>query len=172
MHKKTLLLLLALAAIGLLAVGCASIIHGNKQVVEFQTTPTGAWIEVKDTFGMTQGSCETPCSIKLKRNREYKAIITKSGYAPVEMVIQKGTDGWIWGNIVFGGVPGLVIDFISGAAYKLSPAEVQVTLAQSSSGLIPPDNDEEMVLIFDYDNLTPEEKASLAAKNVEKIPLR
>ena len=37
-------------------------------------------------------------------------------------------DGWIAGNIIFGGLIGLIIDAADGAMYKLSPEQVNAEL--------------------------------------------
>jgi hypothetical protein len=39
--------------------------------------------------------------------------------------------GWVWGNLVFGGIPGLAIDAITGGLYKLAPEHVMATLARA-----------------------------------------
>ena len=49
------------------------------------------------------------------------------------MTLTRGTSGWIWGNIVFGGIVGLAVDAISGSLYKLSPAQVSATMVKTST---------------------------------------
>lgn len=142
-------------------IGCASIIHGSGQTVTFQSTPTGATVEVTDAMGFAYGNCETPCSIELKRKREYKVLISKGGYSSAELVIQRKSDGWIWGNLLFGGVIGLIVDFSNGAAYKLSPDELQATLTEESLGTAQPEGFEQALLIFDLDELSAEERAKI-----------
>jgi hypothetical protein len=34
----------------------------------------------------------------------------------------------VWGNLVFGGIPGLAIDAITGGLYKLAPEQVMAQL--------------------------------------------
>jgi hypothetical protein len=34
--------------------------------------------------------------------------------------------GWVWGNIAFGGLIGLGVDFISGGAYQLYPDNLRL----------------------------------------------
>lgn len=53
------------------------------------------------------------------------------GYEPYEVSFTRSTSGWVWGNIVFGGVIGLAVDAISGGLYKLSPEQVQAELRRS-----------------------------------------
>ena len=162
MRRNVSCLMPVLTIVMLMAVSCASIIHGSKQNVSFQSNPSGATVEVVDGMGVSYGVCDTPCSLELKRKREYKAKISKAGYGSAEMVIQKKSDGWIWGNIFFGGVIGLIIDFSNGAAYKLDPSTLQVTLSSESMGQLSLPEDGSGILVFDIEDLSPEERAKLA----------
>lgn len=165
---KTALLGITLL-IGLSFIGCASIMHGSKQEIMFKTTPAGANVTVTDAMGTTHGSCQTPCSIKLKRKGTYKADIAKAGYAPVNIVLERKSDGWIWGNILFGGIIGLIIDFSNGAAYKLEPSDVMTTLSANMQGYFPEDSGQAEVVLIDYDLLTDAEKLRVA--RLQRIPL-
>jgi hypothetical protein len=53
------------------------------------------------------------------------------GYQTAEAYIQKGFNGWVLGNLVCGGLIGIIIDYSNGAAYKLEPDMVQLTLVQA-----------------------------------------
>jgi len=131
------------------------------QTVQFTTTPVGANVEVTDKFDVLCGGCSTPCSIDLKRGKEYKATITKHGYEPVEIVLKKGSDGWIWGNILFGGVIGIIIDFSNGSAYRISPGKLDVILNEESVGLAAGESGNNRLLIFDINDLSPEEQTRI-----------
>ena len=161
MFQRMLFPAILVAALGAL-IGCASIIHGTKQKVLFQSTPDGATVDVTDAMDVSYGTCLTPCTLDLKRKNSYKATISKSGYDSVELVVERGTDGWIWGNILLGGVIGLVIDFSNGAAYKLSPTELHATLPAISGEYLPTNSDEPTLILIDFDDLAPEEQAAIA----------
>ena len=149
-----------------LLMGCASIIHGTKQNISFQSSPQGAMVEVTDAMGFSFGSCDTPCTLELKRKQEYKVTIFKPGYDPVEVVIKKYTDGWIFGNILLGGIIGLIVDYSNGAAYRLTPGEVESTLSERSLGGITVDSNNDLSLVFiDFDKLTDMDK-----EKVVKLP--
>lgn len=166
MRFIVLSLFVSIFLFGSIFLGCCSIIHGTKQNIAFQSSPSGAMVEVKDAMGVSYGSCDTPCSLELKRQREYKVNIYKSGYASFEFVIQRKTDGWVFGNILFGGIIGLIVDFSNGAAYKLSPNEVQTTLSPSSLGSVNVNSKGELSLVFvDFDKLSKIEK-----DKVSKLP--
>lgn len=153
----------------LFLVGCASIIHGTGQTVMFQSTPSGAMVEVYDALDVSYGACVTPCSLDLKRKREYKVSFNKAGYKQVELNIQKKTSGRLFGNILFGGLIGIVIDLANGAAYKLSPDELQASLSEESAMLLPDMDMEEGIIFVDIDNIKMEERGEIL--KYEKISL-
>ena len=122
-----LLALLAGIIIVIVIVSCATIIHGTRQEISVNSMPSGAKVIVRGVHMAT-----TPAVIELKRNQSNIVLrFEKEGYEPVEIALRRSVDGWIAGNIIFGGLIGLAIDFIDGAAYKLSPAEVQTALAEA-----------------------------------------
>jgi len=118
--------LLGGSGLALLIIGCATIIHGTRQNIAVSSVPSGAEVIVK---GVHMGT--TPAVIELKRNESNIILrFEKEGYEPVEVALNRSVDGWIAGNIIFGGLIGLAVDFISGGAYKLSPSEVNAVLAE------------------------------------------
>jgi hypothetical protein len=50
------------------------------------------------------------------------------------MQLHRGTSGWVWGNIVFGGLIGLVVDASTGAMYKLTPEQVHAQFQVAGAG--------------------------------------
>ncbi len=110
------------------AVGCATIMQGSKQQIAISSTPTGASVRVDTTsFGTT------PVTVALRRKDKHVIQITMDGYQPFELTTSRSTSGWVWGNIVFGGLIGLVVDASTGGMYKLKPEDVQATLAQGAA---------------------------------------
>ncbi len=112
------------------AVSCASIIHGTRQDVSFLSTPTGAKVTVDH-----KPIGETPLIIELKRKDKHLVKIELDGFEPYEMNLTRKYDFWILGNIVFGGLIGIVIDLYNGGVYKISPDEVHADLVELSEGL-------------------------------------
>ena len=70
----------------------------------------------------------TPATVPLARDQSHSFIFKKAGYQDDSFVITSGTSGWVWGNVLLGGLVGGVVDFASGAARKLSQDSVHVTL--------------------------------------------
>jgi hypothetical protein len=99
--------------------GCGTIIHGGMQDIGINSTPTGATIYVN---GQTMG--RTPAITKLSRKNTQFVKIELEGYQPFEITLNRGVSGWVFGNIVFGGLIGLVVDASTGAMYKLTPEQV------------------------------------------------
>lgn len=119
MKKLTTVILLSL-----LFCSCASIINTSRQYVPITTNPAGATVTLngKD-FG------KTPTGINMKRkNNDHLLKFTLDGYEPSETSLARVVDGWIIGNILFGGLIGLGIDALSGGMYHLNPNRVDITL--------------------------------------------
>lgn len=121
-------------AIGTLAVllmcGCATIIHGGSQDIGFSSTPSSAKVMV-DNNPVGQ----TPVITKLSRKDNHIVRMELEGYKPFEATLTRGTSGWVWGNLVFGGIPGLAIDAISGGLYKLTPEQIAAQLARQGASV-------------------------------------
>jgi hypothetical protein len=120
-----------------LASGCATIAGGGtSQPVAFSSTPAGATFTVKSSSGIQMAQGTTPSTVRLPRKNEYQVEITVPGFKPQTLAITKGLNGWVWGNLFIGWVPGFIIDFAGGAASKLEPALIQVSMqsAQGPSG--------------------------------------
>jgi hypothetical protein len=112
------------------ATGCASIMQGSNQNVGMSSTPTGAKIMVDNRdMGVT------PASVRLSRKDNHTVRLELPGYQPYEMQLSRKTSGWVWGNLVFGGIPGLAIDAITGSMYKLTPEDVSATMSNGTTAM-------------------------------------
>jgi len=125
MRKSTLILILAG---GILLSSCATIICGSKQQVKFTSNPTSAAIYIDEVKVGT-----TPFELNLARNREHRVTIKLDGYQPYETTLTKTFNPWYLGNILFGGVIGLIIDPITGAIYHLTPGQVNTELSKGTA---------------------------------------
>lgn len=116
--------LLCLGSLGLLS-ACASIVSDNKSTTYLQTEP------------VEKARCElhgqdftrvvfTPTSINLPSDAAPITVACKaSGYRNTVHELDTKLDGWIFGNIIFGGIIGGVIDVARGAGQKYPP---QITI--------------------------------------------
>lgn len=121
---------LMLGALALSA--CASIMHGTSQDIGISSSPTGAKVMIDNQQG-----ANTPYVAKLSRKDNHIVKIDLDGYQPAELTLTKSVSGWVWGNIVFGGLIGLAVDAISGGLYNLTPEQLQATLAATKTSLAP-----------------------------------
>jgi uncharacterized protein YceK len=110
--------------------GCASIIHGTTQKVGVSSTPTGAAVTIDN-----KPLGNTPLFADLSRKNEHIVTIEMPGYDKTELTLTKSVSGWVWGNIVFGGLIGLAVDAISGGLYNLSPEQLNAELRKSDVGV-------------------------------------
>ncbi len=109
----------------LLLSGCATIMNGDMVNVQVYTTPSGATVVINGA------KYTSPTTVMAPRGKgDFKLHIEKEGYEPVDILLTQSVDGWLWGNIIFGGVGliGLAVDFITGDAYDLDPELVSVNL--------------------------------------------
>ncbi len=114
-------------ALVLLTTSCATIVSGSKQNVKFSSNPSTATIFIDE---VEVG--KTPFEIKLARKSEYSIMIKLEGYQTYETKLTKKFNAWYIGNILFGGLIGIIIDPITGAIYNLSPDQVN---AQMNKGI-------------------------------------
>ncbi len=100
------------------------IINGSKQSVSVLSRPTGADVYVD---GQLVG--KTPMWAHVKRKNDHTIRVMMQGYEPFEAGLTRKLDGWVLGNILFGGIIGLIIDASTGSMYKLTPKEIKARLA-------------------------------------------
>ena len=124
------------AAIVVLTTGCASITGTTNQSVSIQTLQSGgtevagANCELANAKG--KWFLTTPGSTTITRsNDDMQVICKKDGHEPGRASVVSATKGSMFGNIIFGGGIGAVIDHNSGAAYEY-PAFFQVMMGTVS----------------------------------------
>jgi hypothetical protein len=115
--------------------GCASIVSDSQYPVSISSSPEGANFEVRNRAGVVIHSGSTPSSVSLKsgagyfKGEEYTITFRKEGFADKQTKLRSSLDGWYWGNIIFGGLIGmLAVDPATGAMDKL-PEDTAATLA-------------------------------------------
>ncbi len=107
----------ALAALLLVSLtACATVIHGTRQDVGISSSPSGATVRIDGTDAGT-----TPLIVPLARRSSHVVSVTADGYAPCETTVTRTASGWVWGNLVVGGVVGFVVDASSGGLWNLEP---------------------------------------------------
>jgi hypothetical protein len=107
------------------------------------SSPAGAKVTITNRRGVEVYSGLTPAKVSLKsgagffKKESYTVKYALEGYDPLEIPLECKLNGWYWGNILFGGLLGmLVIDPATGAMYKLSVPFVDGSLTKSGTGSV------------------------------------
>ena len=136
--KYTRLILQATALGTLFLSSCASIVSKSTWPVTFSSNPSGANIKIKDTKGREVYNGATPTTLSLNSSSgffqpaHYEVEATHPGYRSSNGAITARMNGWYVGNLLFGGLIGLlIVDPATGAMYKL-PESYSLNLSKSS----------------------------------------
>jgi hypothetical protein len=115
--------LLCSAPLLLLLAGCATIVSGPDQVVRVTSNPPDAMVTAD---GIERGS--TPIQLCLSRDRDHVVAIDLPGYQHYEIPVTRTVNGWFFGNLIFAGPVGMIVDAVDGAIYALEPNPINVAL--------------------------------------------
>jgi|GEM_PF-338611 len=116
---KRLFCFLALAAMVALA-GCASIISDTESTTYVETIPEKCRCTLHGQD--FQRVIITPGSINLPAEAAPLTVMCEAdNYQTTSVVMDTKMDGWVFGNILFGGVIGAVVDAGRGAGQKYPP---------------------------------------------------
>jgi hypothetical protein len=105
------------SALALLALsGCATIVTGMSQGVTVESDPSGATCSVTRGKEELAAIASTPAQVTLSKGWSDLAVdCTKEGHVASKTVVSSSFQPWTLGNILIGGVVGIVIDAGSGA---------------------------------------------------------
>jgi len=128
-HRLIMILLLITP---MLALGCATIVVGDKQSLTFDSEPAGAQIIIN---GKPEGV--TPATITIKKSDYQNATVVfkKEGYTDQQATLHTKTTGWFWGNILIGGLLGSTTDSSTGSMLEYEPAKFFVTMPPAKASL-------------------------------------
>lgn len=138
LSNRTKLYISSLLIVSFFISSCATIFKGGHAEVRFNSSPSGAEVVINQ---INKG--ETPTTAQLSRSESHTVTFQKDGYEDVTVAVNKKFDAatTIVGNIFSWALLGIVVDVASGAAYTLSPADVEANLNElQAAGII--DSDE------------------------------
>lgn len=130
--------LISAVAFSALASGCSTLTgEGTSQNLSVMTYSTdnkdltGAQCELKNDEG--SWTAVTPATVMVRRsNKDLMVKCTKSGFADARANVVSKTKGNMWGNIIFGGGVGAIIDHNNGSAYQYPPV-LKLTMGQDAT---------------------------------------
>lgn len=104
------LLIVLVAAIGMVSSGCASIVSTKNQQVYIDSSPTKA-----DVYVDGAKVCTTPCAPVLPRKPVPKVEVKKAGYGDSTLPLMSRFNYWVIGNVLSGyfSTTGFAVDFIN-----------------------------------------------------------
>jgi hypothetical protein len=117
---------------------CATIVNGSSQTVTVSTTPAGATCTV-DRVGARIGAvAQTPGSMRLDKSKnDLSVTCSKPGFQTATVSKAPSFGGATFGNLIAGGVIGVVVDAASGANYEY-PGDIRLELAAEAPAALPP----------------------------------
>jgi hypothetical protein len=148
--------------------GCASIVSKSSWPITVDSNPSGANVSITNKVGKEVYQGKTPASMKLKSGsgffgkESYTVAYSLNGYESKKVTVDCKVNGWYFGNLLIGGVIGmLIVDPATGAMYKLDSEEVTQNLIKinTTSSVTPSLN------ILDKNKLTEEQQKHLVKLN-------
>lgn len=123
--------------------GCATIVSGSTQSISVSSVPSGATVTAEP--GGVKAT--TPGTLILTRkDGPYQVTFALDGHDSYSVMLTTDTNEWMWGNVIIGGIIGMLIDTSTGASLKLSPDEINANLVKS--GVIPLSSNGNALYVF------------------------
>ena len=121
MHRVLCALLAVPLALG--TSSCCTIVSGTSQPVTIRSEPSGAEVTID---GAAAGT--TPLTVRLRRRDQHLIEVAKEGAGKAVVTTTTRMNGWLWGNLLFGGILGIIIDSADGAARRIVPDTLDLQL--------------------------------------------
>lgn len=130
-------------AASMFAGGCATIVHSGPRDVPVASTPPGAKVSVYDRDNKLVMTNSTPFTAHLDskygyfKSQQYRLVFDMPGYYRSEVNLKSSVSGWYFGNLLFGGIIGmLIVDPLTGAMYNLAPEKIEQSMTRAEAVMI------------------------------------
>ena len=140
MRQKMAKVTALLCFFSLLLSSCASIVSHSNYPMYLHSTPAGVNVSITDENGQNIFSGQTPTTVTLKsgsgyfKKAKYQVKFSALGYAEQNIPVSYKMNGWYWGNLLLGGVVGmLIVDPLTGAMWKPRDPMVDATMVKSGN---------------------------------------
>jgi len=161
MHHLSRILAASAVASSVLLSSCASIVSRASREVSIQSNPSGLAFAIISADGETVSTGTTPQMVSLSarggyfKPAKYTVQVKRAGKVVGTHQVTAGINGWYFGNILIGGLIGmLIVDPLTGAMYRMPPT---ITVEANSLAANAPRS----LQIASIDTLTPGQRASL-----------
>jgi len=149
--------------------GCATIVHSGPRSIPVASTPAGAKVSIYDRSNTMVSTNTTPFIATLPtkygyfKSQTYRLVFELPGHKPAELNLDSSVSGWYWGNLLLGGLIGmLIVDPLTGAMYNLTPEKIEQPLTSSQAKVI---QEGEGLLVILASEATPQELAAMVRVN-------
>lgn len=116
-------------ALSVLSSSCASIFTKSNQEIQFKGIPGTVVIDKKKNKPIAEIASNGFATAKIRKQLKGKELqATLDGYIPGDYMLNTKIQGWFWGNILLGGIPGMAIDAATGKMMKYKTDMLDVTL--------------------------------------------
>jgi hypothetical protein len=123
--------------------GCATIVHGGPRPISVGSSPSGAKVSIYDRSNVLVQTTTTPFVAQLNtkygyfKGQTYRLVFELPDHANAEVKLDSSLSGWYFGNLIFGGVIGmLIVDPLTGAMYNLTPEKIEQPLSPAQAQVI------------------------------------
>lgn len=130
---------LVLSAAVLLS-SCASIVSSSSYPVYIHTNPAGVTVSITDKKGVEVYKGQSPAHVSLKSGSgyfakaQYQVKLSSRGMAEKIIPIRYKINSWYFGNLLLGGVIGLlIVDPATGAMWKVATPVISEDMVQSTA---------------------------------------
>jgi hypothetical protein len=149
--------------------GCATIVHSGPRTIPVASTPSGAKVSIYDRSNVMVSTNTTPFMATLPtkyryfKGQSYRLVFELPGHTAAEVKLESSMSGWYLGNLLFGGIIGmLIVDPLTGAMYNLSPEKIEQSLSPAHAKVI---QDGEGLMVILTSEATPGELAAMVRVN-------
>jgi hypothetical protein len=123
--------------------GCATIVHGGPRAISVGSSPSGAKVSIYDRSNVLVQTNTTPFVAQLNtkygyfKGQTYRLVFELPEHATAEVKLNSSLSGWYFGNLIFGGLIGmLIVDPLTGAMYNLTPEKIEQPLSPAQAQVI------------------------------------
>lgn len=161
LDMKNLCHIFAIFGAVILLPNCASIVSRASRDVQVQSVPSGLAFSITDASGAEVSKGTTPQTVSLSarggyfKPAKYTVRVKRGGKVVGTHQVTAGINGWYFGNILIGGLIGMVIvDPLTGAMYRMPES---ITVETNSLASQQP----RTLTVASIDSLTPAQRAQL-----------
>ena len=131
MYEKILQKFCVLGICSIILSSCASIVGSTSETLSINSNVKNPTVKITNNKNIPIYLGSAPTSINLKKKESffngetYTITAEKDGYIPTTHILDTSLSGWYWGNILFGGLIGmLIVDPATGAMWTFEDENI------------------------------------------------